>query len=121
MAFEYDPRTNKITCPRNNNGALTVSVTGMELSAGDVVAFYVRDPARSTKLVELVETPADGKVTFSLPSGVTELIPPGKYKWNLRIVTAPLFDEDGNLTIAEGSGNSMTIFNRPPEFEVLEV
>ena len=122
MAFNYDPGTNKITCPRNNNGTLEVNVTGMTFEPGDVLAFYIRDPARAKKLREIVLHPGEeGKCMFTLNSGDTELIPPGKYKWNLRIVTAPQFDEDGNLTIAEDSANSITVFNRPPDFEVLEV
>lgn len=122
MAFSYDPGTNKITCPRNNNGALEVKVTGIAFEAEDVVAFYIRDPARSKKLREMVLHPdGEGKCVFALNSGDTALIPPGRYKWNLRIVTAPLYDNDGNLTIAEGSANSITVFNRAPDFEVLEV
>ena len=122
MAFNYDPGTNKITCPRNNNGTLEVNVTGMVFNAEDVVAFYIRDPARAKKLREIVLHPdSNGKCAFTLNSGDTDLIPPGKYKWNLRIVTSPQFDADGNLTIAEDSANSITVFNRAPEFEVLEV
>ena len=122
MAFNYDPGTNKITCPRNNNGTLEVNVTGMTFGPEDVVAFYIRDPAWSRKLREKVLLPdSNGKCAFTLNSGDTDLIPPGKYKWNLRIVTSPQFDADGNLTIAEDSANSITVFNRAPEFEVLEV
>ena len=122
MAFDYNPGTNKITCPRNNSGTLEVNVTGMTFGPEDVVAFYIRDPARARKIREIVLHPdADGVCVFTLNSGDTDLIPPGKYRWNLRIVTSPQYDADGNLTIAEDSANSITVFNRAPEFEVLEV
>lgn len=122
MAFQYDNGTNKITCPRNNSGTLEVSVTGMELGAKDVMEFYIRDIARDSRIWEKVLHPdTDGKCVFTLNSRDTDLIPPGKYRWNLRIVTAPVYDGDGNLTVAEDSANSITVFNRPPEFEVLEV
>ncbi len=121
MAFTYDQRTHKITCPRNNNGSLQVNVSGMELTEADVVAFYVRDPARGRKLVERVQHPTDGSCVFTLDSDETAMLPPGKYRWNLRIVTMPQFDGGGDLTTAADGANSITVWNNPPEFEVLEV
>ena len=122
MAFEYDLGTNKITCPRNNNGTLEVNVTGMTFGAADVVAFYIRDTARAKKIREIVIHPdGNGMCRYTLNSRDTELIPPGRYKWNRRIVTAPMFDDEGNLTVAEDNANSITVFNRAPDFEVLEV
>ena len=105
MAFTFDKNTNRITCPRGNNGAFNIDVTGIELSEGDVVEFYVRDPAKPGKLFSQVQQIEDGDCAISFDSAVTTLLPPGRYKWNLRIVTAPEFDADGKLITAEGSGN----------------
>lgn len=121
MAFVYDATSNKITCPRSNSGAVQVSVTGLELGADDVVEFYIREKGGGARLVELIEKPVDGVCVFSLPSIRTRLLPPGRYTWNLRIATSPVFDGDGRLIEAGEGGEMVTVWNRPPEFEVLEV
>lgn len=122
MAFEYDQESNKITCPRSNNGSLEVSVSGIEMSADDVVEMYIMEAsARRQKLRSMVAKPVNGTCNFSLESGNTDLLPPGRYLWNLRIVTLPQYDECGNLTTAGDGGNAITIWNYPPDFVVLEV
>ena len=122
MAFEYDVESNKITCPRSNTGTLEISVSGMELAAGDVVEMYIMEAsARRQKLRSVVQEPVGGKCEFSLASRETGLLPPGRYLWNLRIVTSPQYDEDGKLTTAADGGNAVTVWNIPPDFVVLEV
>lgn len=122
MAFEYDQESNKITCPRSNNGSLEVSVSGIEMGADDVVEMYIMEAsAKKQKLRSMVVKPVNGKCNFSLESGNTGLLPPGRYLWNLRIVTLPQYDEHGNLTTAGDGGNAVTVWNYPPDFVVLEV
>jgi hypothetical protein len=122
MAFTYDVESNKIECPRSNTGSLEVSLTGMELQSGDVVEMYIMEAsAKMRKLRSIVREPVGDKCTFALTSGETELLPPGRYLWNLRIVTSPLYDDDGRLTTAADGGNVVTIWNIPPDFVVLEV
>jgi hypothetical protein len=122
MAFEYDQESNKITCPRSNNGSLEVSVTGIEMAKGDVVEMYIMEAsARRQKLRSMVVSPVNGRCNFSLESGNTDILPPGRYLWNLRIVTLPQYDEHGNLTTASAGGNAVTVWNYPPDFVVLEV
>lgn len=116
MAFEYDQESNKITCPRSNNGSLEVSVSGIEMGADDVVEMYIMEAsARRQKLRSMVAKPVNGKCNFSLESSNTDLLPPGRYLWNLRIVTLPQYDECGNLTTAGDGGNAVTVWNYPPE------
>lgn len=122
MAFEYDAESNKITCPRSNTGSLEISVSGIEMAEGDVVEMYIMEAsAKMRKLRSVVQRPVGGKCTFSLSSGETDLLPPGRYLWNLRIVTNPVFNECGELMHAADGGNALTVWNLPPDFVVLEV
>ena len=121
MAFTFDKKTNKITCPRGNNGAFNIDINGIELGEGDVVEFYVRDPAMPGRLISIVQQITDGECVISLDSAVTSLLPPGRYKWNLRIITAPEYGDGDELITAEGSANSITVWNIAPDFVVLEV
>ena len=121
MAFEYDVESNKITCPRSNTGSLEISVEGMDLAPGDVVEMYIMDVGAKRRLRSMVQQPVDGKCVFALQSSETELLPPGRYLWNLRIVTSPQYDEAGKLTTAADGGNVVTVWNIPPDFVVLVV
>lgn len=118
MAFSYNEETNKITLEPGDTGGFTVEVDwpGVDTSNAALVVGICN---RSGEDVVLKSWPiVDGAVAVEFCNHDTRDLEPGNYKWQMRIVTDPEYDEDGNViaedctdkVISVFSGDSLPIF-----------
>lgn len=116
MPFAFDGKTKTITMAVGDTATIGVNVQWDRLKAGDVVLFAVFDSSGDLlcKAAEIT----DGQARIRLCNHDTRDIKPGKYSWNLRIVTSPAQDEAGNVYADECSDNVITVFDHPPAFKL---
>ena len=118
MPFSYDEQTNAITMAAGDTATIGVSVEWEKLTVGDVVLFAVFDPNQLEDLLCKVAEIEEGNAVIRLCNHDTRDIEPGRYKWNLRIVTSPAIDENGNVVADECTDDVITAFDTPPMFRI---
>ena len=120
MAFVFDTQTGNITMPTGDTGDIHVNVNYDELKEGDAVLFAVFDKYDKTGGDLLIKTAdiVDGKAHIRLCNADTRNLAAGAYKWQLRIVTDPARDENGNIIADECTDNVISVFQTPPTFKL---
>lgn len=118
MPFAFDSETKAIVMAAGDTATIGVNVQWDRLKAGDVVLFAVFDSSGDLlcKAAEIT----DGQARIRLCNHDTRDIAPGKYKWNLRIVTGPAKDESGNVYADDCSDEVITVFDSPPAFKITQ-
>lgn len=118
MPFAYDESTNAITMAAGDTADIAVYVSWDRLAPGDILLFAVFNPKQSgDKLIKPAEI-ADGQARIRLCNHDTRDMEPGRYKWNLRIVTGPAADENGSVIADECTDDVLTVFDSPPAFKL---
>lgn len=118
MPFAFDEKTRAITMAAGDTADIAVYVNWDRLSAGDVLLFAVFDPNEDGDLFVKQAEIEDGQAHVRLCNHDTRDIEPGRYKWNLRIVTSPAMDESGNARADECTDDVLTAFDSPPIFKL---
>ena len=118
MPFAFDESTRAITMAAGDTADIAVYVNWDRLSAGAVLLFAMFDPAQSGDLICKPVAIEDGQAHVRLCNHDTRDIEPGRYKWNLRIVTSPDLDESGNVRADECTDDVLTVFDSPPAFKL---
>jgi len=112
-----DKETYQITCPTGDTGQFTLSLTDIEGNPLDheiegVAVFAVCQQINNVyvnirqKAVELVNNMA----TIVITPGFSRGIPSGEYFWDIRIVTDPGKDEEGNIITDERTDEVHSLF-----------
>lgn len=118
MPFAYDTTDNSITMAVGDTATITAIVEWENLAPGDVILFAIFDRTTGEdKLCKPVEI-KDEQAVIRLCNRDTRDIPAGRYKWNLRIVTDPVYDEEGNVRVDECTDDVITVFNDPPNIRL---
>ena len=118
MPFAYDTSNNQITMATGDTATITALVDWDKVTAGDVILFAIFDNSTGEdKLCKPVEI-VDGEAVIRLCNHDTRDIPAGRYKWNLRIVTDPVYDEGGNVRVDECTDDVITVFDSPPNIKL---
>lgn len=112
MAFLYDENTNKIALEPGDTGGFTVGiewprvdVTNVALVLG-VCTNKGEDVLRKHWLFN-----EEGIVHVWFCNHDTRDIDSGTYKWQMRFVTDPEYDEDGNVIAQDCSDKVISYFN----------
>ena len=122
MAFLYDTKTGKITCPQGDTGALRVTITGdVSFAPGDMLVFGLQNQSTRKTILRKQVPIEDGMAIIRFSNADTRALDVGSYKYNLRIVTSPEWDASGNVICANDTDNVFTVFNDMPKLEILEV
>lgn len=121
MPFQYSASIGRITCPRGDTGALSFTFSGaISLKPGDMLVFGLYNPAtKETVLRKQVEI-VDGAALLLFTNADTRDLSAGSYKYNLRVVTDPEYDENGLVICADATDNVLSIYNDLPKFDLLE-
>lgn len=118
MPGKFDESTRQITLPLGDTFDIWVDVVWTALSPGDVILFTIFDHnTGEDKLIKPVEI-LDGRAHIRLCNHDTRDITPATYRWNLRIVTSPVRDEEGNVRVDECNDNVITVFDDPPKIKL---
>lgn len=119
MAYKYDPYTRAITISAGDTMDFSVNVSGKSY---DAAVFAVYDPDTGDDVVTVPAELAENQCKIRLAARHTMDVPAGKYKWNIRLVSNPEKDEDGNIVLNDDTDNSLTVFgpekNEIPDFIV---
>lgn len=122
--IELNRETLEITCPSGDTGLLLVKITGTEgvplpgLLDGVAIfavaqkvgtgASYSTTSARPVKIV-------DNTATINITNAFSRVITPGNYYWDIRIVTDPEYDGDGNVLCEDDTDEVHSLYAGRPE------
>lgn len=121
--LKLDPDNLAITCPQGDTGLVLVKLTdpdGAPLPPIDGVAvFAVAEKARvgvgyiqrSWRAVPIV----DNTATILITNAMSRRLEPGEYFWDVRIVTDPEYNEDGDVIAEDDSDEVHSLFAARPE------
>lgn len=118
MPFTFDMETYAIKMSAGDTANIAVNISWNKLSEGDVLLFAVFDPYTGTDVLCKNSPIEGGRANIRLCNHDTRDIPPGRYRWNLRAVTSPAKDKDGNIKADECSDDVVTVFDNPPSFKI---
>lgn len=109
----------RIIIPRGDTGSFTIP-TPIEVREGDKAVFSVYNKLNHTTVLEKIIDATEGTITVPFEHNDTVNIPAGKYLWDIKIYSGPIYDEDG-LLIGGSAINSYYAAFSLPVFEVREV
>lgn len=112
-----------ITLPRGDTLCMKIDFTGGEFPEGTVVIFGVCSSRDGRTLLSKVFKIVDNSVVIRLSNVDTRKLPVNTYRWDLRIVTDPEYNEDGSVYCNDNSDDVMSLFSGGgmPPFIVTEV
>lgn len=113
MPFTYNESDRSVQMACGDTANIWVEIEWDRLAPGDVILFAICERSGEDKLVKPIEI-EDGQAHIRLCNHDTRDIEPGRYRWNLRIVTSPVYDEDGNVRVDECTDDVITVFDDPP-------
>ncbi len=128
MAFSFNEETYAIRMPPGDTGDLWIEVEWGAMSEGDAVLFAIVDKRSSEDLMcraaeVRMETDESGvqiaKAHIRLCNHDTRDLEPGTHYWQLRLVTSPARDADGNVIADECSDHVVSVFDEMPVFKLL--
>lgn len=110
MAFSYNLETNKITLEPGDTGGFTVNVDWPRYDGEIALVLGVCNKAGED--VVLKSWPVvDGMVMVEFCNHDTRDLEPGNYKWQMRIVTDPEYDENGNVIAEDCTDKVISVFD----------
>ncbi len=124
-----------VTLPRGDTLPMPITIRGVNYPEGTVGVFGIRAKSGSGARAQVLRKafpvaaiptePEAAKISVYLSNGDTRGINPGVYLWDLRIVTDPEYDAEGNVCCNDEGDNVMSIFagrvKGMPTFTVVEV
>ena len=110
MAFTFDESTYKISLPQGDTADIDVSIDYAGIEPGDALLFAIFDPQSGHLMSKTVEL-QDGRAHIRLCNHDTRDIAPGTYRWQLRIVTNPARDSDGNIIADDCTDDVISVFD----------
>lgn len=128
MPFVFDESNNQISMPPGDTGNLWIEIDWTALSDGDAVLFAIVDRNGNDLMVKSAEittrVDADdnviGTAHIRLCNHDTREIEPGRYYWQLRVVTNPGKGENGELVADDCSDNVVSVFENMPSFRLVK-
>lgn len=110
MAFTFDEATNKISMPPGDTGDLFVDVEWDTEKETAVVFAIVNRRTGEDMMLKSAEIEG-GKAHIRLCNHDTRDLEPGTYNWQLRLVTSPARDEEGNIIADECGDDVISVFS----------
>lgn len=111
MAFKFNKTNYEISMPPGDTGDLHIDVEWKSGNVDDAAVIFGVVDKNGKDLIVKAGDLADGKAHIRLCNHDTRDLEPGRYKWQLRIVTSPARDENGNVIADECSDNVISVFN----------
>lgn len=94
--FKIDPETKRITMHRGDTGSVPYVITGYEFGENDRVLWTMKSD-NGTEVKKQLCTPVDGRIVVDFVNSDTDSLAPGTYRYDIRIIANPVYDEGGNV------------------------
>ena len=108
----FDAETLKISMPPGDTGNLWVEIDWAVIRPGDAVVFAIVDKRSGTDLMVKAAEIADGnRALIRLCNHDTRELEAGNYNWQLRIVTGPGKDAEGNVEADDCEDHVVSVFS----------
>lgn len=121
MAYTFDAETRKIVLPAGDTMEFRIAVNSTVYHA---VIFAIYDRREEIDLLRIPAEIVDGAAKVRLTNKHTRDLEPGRYKWNLRLVEDPEYDEDGNIIADDPGDDVLTVFGPDrsaiPDFQIVK-
>ena len=112
--FNVNPQTKKITMHRGDTGEMTVRVTGYTYGPNDRALFTLKNSS-DTEIIRRVYTMTENAFVVEFANADTDGLTPGKYKYDVRYIINPQYDQSGNID----DGDAVSTPGSPFELELL--
>jgi hypothetical protein len=106
--IKVNATTRTITCPAGDTGPVVITLEGYEGPDTARALFAVRTLSGEVVLRKQVHL-VDDTITVNLLHGDTAALTPGAYLWDVRIVSDPTYDEEGNM-VADDADDVDSLF-----------
>ena len=107
MAYTYDAATKAITISAGDTMDFSVRIAGDKF---DAAVFAVYDPNTGEDVFTVPARIRNNECSIRLAARHTMNVAAGKYRWNIRLVTNPGYDNEGNVILDDDTDNSLTVF-----------
>lgn len=107
MAGSYDPVARKIELPSGDTMTIRVNVKN---DGYDAVIFSIFNKKEGLDLLRLAAPIQDGQAVIRVSNQDTRDLEPGKYKWQLRFVSDPEYDDAGNIIANDDADDVVSMF-----------
>lgn len=125
--IRMDANTRKITCPIGDTGLFLVTLTdpngeALTETLSGVVIFAVATKT-FTPVFHKVAGIVNNTATIQLTNADTRTLTRGEYRWDIRVVTDPEYDTDGNVICQDTTDEVHSLYSATglPVFEVTGV
>lgn len=108
---------NKVTLSRGDTGTLTIIAHGYTFSDDDRAVFTVRNSVGTVVKEEVYELEDGTTFEAVFENNETDQLKPGSYKWDVRYVIQPYYDQGGRII----SGAEVITPNAPMDLELVPV
>ena len=103
--FYVDGITRSVTLTKGDTGPLILSAEDYAFADEDRAILIVTDHC-GTDVIRKVQAPQNGKFQIVFGNADTEFLAPGEYRFRVRFVLHPYYDESGEIV----NGNQMISF-----------
>lgn len=92
--FVVDENTGRIDMHRGDTGAFTITLSGYTLTENDRVLITFMGSG-GTEIKKAYYVPENNQVTVTFGNPETDYLSTGDYKWDVRVVIDPVWDDSG--------------------------
>lgn len=111
MPFVFDEATYKISMPPGDTGDIYFDLEWDTQGKDAAVVFAIVNRRTGEDMLLKAAEIAEGKAHIRLCNHDTRDLAPGSYSWQLRLVTSPARDEDGNIMADECTDDVISVFS----------
>lgn len=123
MAYTFDPATRSIVMPKGDTLDINITIDSEDSRVYEAIVFAIFTRA-GEDILRVPVTVENGSASIRLANHHTRDLDAGRYRWNLRLVTDPAHDSEGNIIADEPSDDVLTVFGPDisdiPEFWLVE-
>lgn len=117
---QIDERGN-ITLPRGDTMTFTLTLENVSFPEGSVAVFAVRNGSE-TVLSKIFPIDEDNEIVVRVANNDTRDLPLGRYRWDVRLITNPEYDENNHIRAEDEGDDVISLFSGDmPKFILKEV
>lgn len=111
MPFTFDEATYRISMPPGDTGDLFIDVEWDTQGKEAAAIFAIVNRRTGEDVLLKAAEITDGRAHIRLCNHDTRDLEPGTYNWQVRLVTSPAKNEDGNIIADECTDDVVSVFS----------